>query len=180
MPNSSLGTHCEIAFSWMPQDFTDKSTLVQVMAWCLIYASVNWIITGSGNGLSPVRRQAITRTNIGLLSIGLLGTNFSEIWIGILSFSFKNNYLKMSSVKMAAILSRERWVKKRKLLNNIPPSTCTQRYNHRHHTALHTNGYTHCGLMTPYGDMTGSTLAHLIACCLMVQRHYLNRWWLIS
>ena len=31
-------------------------------------------IIGSGNGLPPVRRQAITWTNAGLLSIGLLGT----------------------------------------------------------------------------------------------------------
>ena len=33
--NSCLGACCEIAFNWMPQDLTDdKSTLVQVMAWC--------------------------------------------------------------------------------------------------------------------------------------------------
>ena len=31
--------------------------------------------------LSPVRRQAITWTNAGLLSIRLLGAYFSEIWI---------------------------------------------------------------------------------------------------
>ena len=30
-----LSVSCEIALSWMPQDITgDKSTLVQVMAWC--------------------------------------------------------------------------------------------------------------------------------------------------
>ena len=30
-----LSISCEIALGWMPQDFTDdKSTLVQVMAWC--------------------------------------------------------------------------------------------------------------------------------------------------
>ena len=46
-----------------------------------VYALVNWVSTGSGNGLSPVRRQAITWTNGGLLSVGLLGTNFSEIRI---------------------------------------------------------------------------------------------------
>ena len=49
---------------------------------------MNWVSIGSGNGLSLVRRQAITWTNDGLLSIGLLETNVSEIWIGILSFSF--------------------------------------------------------------------------------------------
>ena len=39
---------------------------------------------GSDDSLSPVRRQAITWTNAGLLSIGLMGTHFSEILIGIL------------------------------------------------------------------------------------------------
>ena len=76
-----------------------------------IYSSVNWAIIGSGNGLSPVRHQAITWTNAGLLSIGLLGTSFSEIWIQILSFSFKKMHLKMLSATMAAILSRGRGVK---------------------------------------------------------------------
>ena len=44
-----------------------------ISPWCRIYASVNWVIIGSGNGLSPVWRQAITWTNAGLLSVGLLG-----------------------------------------------------------------------------------------------------------
>ena len=71
---------------------------------------MNRIITGSGNDLSPVRRQAITWTNAELLQIRLLGTSFSEIWIGNLSSSFKKMHLKISSAKMAAILSRGRWV----------------------------------------------------------------------
>ena len=40
-------------------------------------------IIGSDNGLSPGRRQAIIWTIAGILLIGPLGTNFSEIWIGI-------------------------------------------------------------------------------------------------
>ena len=36
-------------------------------------------IIGSDNGLSPGRRQAIIWTNAGILLIGPLGTNFSEI-----------------------------------------------------------------------------------------------------
>ena len=40
-------------------------------------------IIGSDNGLSPSRRQAITLTNDGILLIGPLGTNFSEILIEI-------------------------------------------------------------------------------------------------
>ena len=35
----------------------------------------------SGNDLSPVRRQAITRTSAYLLSIGRPGTPYSEIMI---------------------------------------------------------------------------------------------------
>ena len=57
------------------------------------------IITGSDNGLSPGRRQAIIWTNAGILLIGPLGTNFSEIWIEIDTFTFKKMHLKMSSGK---------------------------------------------------------------------------------
>ena len=56
-------------------------------------------IIGSDNGLSPDRRQAIIWTNAGLLFIGSLGTNFSEILIEILTFSFKKMRLKVSSAK---------------------------------------------------------------------------------
>ena len=53
-------------------------------------------IIGSDNGLSPGRRQAIIWTNAGILLIGPLGTNFSEILTEIYIFSFKNMLLKMS------------------------------------------------------------------------------------
>ena len=64
-----------------------------------IYASLNWVIIGSDNGLSPVRRQAIIWTKAGILLIWPLGTNFSEILIGIQTFSFKKLHLKTSSAK---------------------------------------------------------------------------------
>ena len=51
-------------------------------------------IIGSDNGLSPGRRQAIIWTNAGILLIGPLGTNFSEILIEILTFSFKKMRLR--------------------------------------------------------------------------------------
>ena len=54
---------------------------------------------GSDNGLSPGRRQAIIRTNAGLLLIEPLGTNFSDISIEILIFSLKKMRLKVSSAK---------------------------------------------------------------------------------
>ena len=65
----------------------------------------NLTIIGSDNGLWPGRRQAIIWTNAGILLIEPLGTNFSEILIGIQIFSFK----KMRW-KMAAILSRPQCV----------------------------------------------------------------------
>ena len=56
-------------------------------------------IIGSHNGLSPGRRQDFIWTNAGILLIGPLGTNFSEILIKILIFSFKKMRLKVSSGK---------------------------------------------------------------------------------
>ena len=60
---------------------------------------IKLIIIGSDNGLTPSRRQAIIWTNAGILLSGPLGTNFSEIFIEIYTFSFKKMYLKVSSGK---------------------------------------------------------------------------------
>ena len=54
-------------------------------------------MTGSDNGLSPV--QAIILTIAGILLIGPLGINLSEISIEIPTFSLKKMRLKMSSAK---------------------------------------------------------------------------------
>ena len=62
-------------------------------------------IIGSDNGLSPGRRQAITLTSAGILLIGPLGTNFSEILIGIQTLSFNKIHLKMSSAKWRLFFS---------------------------------------------------------------------------
>ena len=70
-----------------------------------IYLSMNWDGIGSGYGLSPVQHQAITWTNAALLSVGHLGTNFSEIWIVILSFSVKKIHLKMFPGSQPSCLS---------------------------------------------------------------------------
>ena len=72
-------------------------------------------ISGSDNGLSPGRRQAIIWTNAGILLIWHSGTNFSEIWIEIYTFSFKKMHLKMSSGKWRPlcfglnVLMRKKW-----------------------------------------------------------------------
>ena len=59
----------------------------------------NLTIIGPDNGLSPGRCQVIICTNAGILLIGPLGTNFSEIQIGIQTVLCKKMHLKMASVK---------------------------------------------------------------------------------
>ena len=54
---------------------------------------------GLDNGLSPVGRLIIIWIHAGILLIGSLGTNFSEILIGIQTFSFKKMHMKMPFVK---------------------------------------------------------------------------------
>ena len=61
--------------------------------WCKL------TIVGSDNGLSPGWRQAIIWTHAGILLIGPVGTNFSEILIEIYTSSFKKIRLKISSAK---------------------------------------------------------------------------------
>ena len=56
-------------------------------------------IIGSDNGLAPGRRQAIIWTNAGILLIGPLRTNFSEILVEINTSSYMKMHLKMSSGK---------------------------------------------------------------------------------
>ena len=73
-------------------------------------------IIGSDNGLSPDRHQSIIWTNAGLLLIGPLGTNFSEIVIEILTFSFKKIHLKVSSARQQPFCIG---------LNVLKESTCT-------------------------------------------------------
>ena len=64
------------------------SMLKLISPWCHLYASVNWVSIESGNGWAQMRREAITWTNANYLSIGPLGTNFSENWMKIQNFSF--------------------------------------------------------------------------------------------
>ena len=59
----------------------------------------NLTIIGSDNGLPPGRRQAIIWTNAGISLIRPLGTNFNEMLIKFLTFSFMKMRLKVSSAK---------------------------------------------------------------------------------
>ena len=84
-----------IQFSWVNVDCSLLTHWGRVTHICVGKLS----IIGSDNGLSLGRRQAIIWTNAGILLIGPLGTNFSEISIGIQIFSFKKMHLIMSSAQ---------------------------------------------------------------------------------
>ena len=80
-----------------------------LLSFCVVYLT-HWgqathicvsklTIIASDNDLLPGRRQAIIWTSAGILLIGPLWTNFSEILIEIPTFSFKKVHLKVSSAK---------------------------------------------------------------------------------
>ena len=52
---------------------------VSKMEASVIHVAVNWVIIGLGDGLSHVQRQAITRSNADLMSIGSLGKKDIQI-----------------------------------------------------------------------------------------------------
>ena len=54
---------------------------------------MNRVTIDSDNGLSPNRLQAIIWTNAGSLSIGHLGTNFTEIFIKIKKYNNKFEHI---------------------------------------------------------------------------------------
>ena len=56
-------------------------------------------IIDSDNGLVHERCQTIIWSNVGILLIGTLGTNFSELLSEIHTFSFKKMHFKTSSAK---------------------------------------------------------------------------------
>ena len=62
-------------------------------------------IIGSDNGLSLDRRQALIWTNAGILLIGPLATNFSELLIKIHIFSFKECIWKYSLENVGHLFS---------------------------------------------------------------------------
>ena len=126
-------------------------------------------IIGSDNGLSPGRRQAITWTNVGILLIGPLGTNLSEMLIEIHTFSFKRIHLKMSSGKW-----RPFCLGLNVLMSCYFRSVAMEWLPFGSKASNWT--LTYCGLVTPYHlwrHRSVSTLAQVMGCCLLAPSHYL-------
>ena len=95
------------------------------------HESVNCVNIDSGNGLSPVRRQAITWTNAGLLSIGPLRTNSSKNFYSTSNIFIQEHALENVVCEMTAILFRGRWV-----------TVYPKKYAHRFCFAVLCCGYT--------------------------------------
>ena len=57
-------------------------------------------IIGSDNGMSTSWHQAFIRISAGVLLIGTLVTNLSDIWTNLCIFFFMKRLLKMSSAKL--------------------------------------------------------------------------------
>ena len=81
---------CKLSYHWISLTHWGRVTHICVG---------NLTIIASDNGLSPGRRQAIIWTSAGILLIGPLGTNFSEISIEIQTFLLKKIRLKMLSAE---------------------------------------------------------------------------------
>ena len=73
----------------------------------------NLIIIGLDDGLLPGRIQAIIKINIGILLMGRLGTNFSEISIEILNSQIfiREHAFESDICEIAVILCRPQCVK---------------------------------------------------------------------
>ena len=110
---SIIGICLKVIYSELQWHLSGANELIR-LGWVLLAAAqqelTHWgrvthkcvsklTIIGSDNGLSPGRRQAIIWTNAGILLIGPLVTNFSEILIEIYTFLFKKINLKVSSGK---------------------------------------------------------------------------------
>ena len=89
---------------------------------------VNRVSFGSDNGLAPGRHQAIIWTNAGILLIGPLGINFSEILIN--TFSFKKMHLQMSSAKWRPFCPRGDELTSIDAIMYLWPSSSVHGYGH--------------------------------------------------
>ena len=107
------------------------------------------------------RRQAITWTNVGILLIGPLGTNFSEMLIEIHTFSFKKINLKMSSGKWRPFCLGLNVLKKAgEVSHNIKPLNSLKPSDAKMH------------------QWSRSSLFLVMAWCHQAPSHYLNQCWL--
>ena len=113
-------------FKWPNQNTLPSKIVTYAPTWTLTHwgrethiCVSKLTIIASDNGLSPGRRQAIIWNNAWILSIGLLGTNFSENLIEIFHFFFQENALESVVCEMTSILSRPQCVKRSQFITQV-------------------------------------------------------------
>ena len=169
----------EIALRWMPLDLTDdKSTLVQVMAWChqapSHYLSQCWPRSMSPNDVTRLQWVKIYRELISPLihrslrekcDLSLM-CNFQDC-IRIYSEQFLRHCSQMSW-----------WIPRHRINVNIGLGSGLGLSSNT--ISTWNNVEQQCDLVTPYGDKrSGSTLTQVMACCPTAPSDYPNQCWLI-
>ena len=89
---------------YLPRYTTDYMIMLQYNT-DIVHCISKLSIICSHNGLPPGQRQAVIWTNVGILLIGPLGTNFNETLIKIHIFAFKKIHFEMLSGKWQPVLS---------------------------------------------------------------------------
>ena len=108
-------------------------------------------IIGSDNGLSPGWRQAIVRTNTGILLIWPLGSNFSEILIKIHTFSFNKLHWKMLSGKCWPLCLGVKVLRVNKMVGDWMTAVQVGFESHLTGTSANCNGCRRSGGAVPLG-----------------------------
>ena len=159
------------AFLWNhPQTYFQCLPDLSLVKWRICISKLN--IIGSDNGLSPGWHQAIIWTNDGILLIGTLETNFSEIFIEIHIFSLKKIHLKMSSAKWQPFCVRFNMWKYTLALYHNAHSSCQ---HHRSHPADKWSGQVSVNSLTPgrcgsnFKSIISSSLYRIVALVLIVK-----------
>ena len=84
-------------------------------------------IIGLIKDLSPLRCQAIIRTNIGLLSTGTLGICINESFDANMTISFWGNAFEITVCKIATLFSRSQYINGASvvaaIMKTVPPQT---------------------------------------------------------
>ena len=134
--------------------------------WCHIYVSVNRVVISSDIGLLPIRPSHYLnkwRVIVRWTLRNKLQWNFNQNTKLFIDENASENIV----CKMAAILSRERWVN-----NSCHQIRCYIMWIIMDFNSLRPGD-------AIWRHRSGSTLAQVMAWCLAAPSHYLNQCWLI-
>ena len=150
------GISCETALIWMSLDHTyDKSTLVQVMAWCR-QATSHYLNQCWPRFLPPYGVTRPQWVNI--------------IWVHLWAIQELPSTHTFSADSLNSI--NQIWVQLANDKDGLLQYCCDV-----HGYGINLLRPSNCD--TIWRHKFGSTLAQVMACCLMVRSHYLNQCWLI-